>query len=202
MPNLSALIARMSLTLWLKRKDYMNDGSQNVVNTTTTVANTTQNVATQPTQKTEVKTFTQEEVNSMIQERLAREKKNMPTEDELKEFNTWKESKKTEAEKYQEVIKENASLKAKVQDFENMSVVRNAGVESKFEKFVYSEVKDMEGNIEDNLKEYLKNNPQYLQKQTEKPKSTGFSQNGSNNTVSDEKAYLDKKYANNPYYKK
>lgn len=185
----------------------MNDNGQNVANATPAantapVANATQNVVTQPTQKNEGKTFTQEEVNTMIQDRLAREKKNMPTDDELKEFKTWKDSKMTEAEKYQKMVAENASLKAKVQDFENMIVVRNAGVESKFEKFVYSEVKDMEGNLEDNLKDYLKNNPQYLQKQIEKPKSTGFSQNGSNNTVSDEKAYLDKKYANNPYYKK
>ena len=81
-----------------------------------------------------------------------------------------------------------------------MQVVANAGVDSKFQKFVFSEV-SKEGNFEDNLKEYLKNNNQYLIKD-EKTKTTGYSQNTSNSQISEEKAYLDKKYANNPYYKK
>ena len=71
-----------------------------------------------------------------------------------------------------------------------MQVVANAGVDSKFQKFVFSEV-SKEGNFEDNLKEYLKNNNQYLIKE-EKTKTTGYSQNTSNSQISEEKAYLDK----------
>lgn len=156
----------------------------------------TENVDTQTTKQNEVKTFTQEEVNQIIKTRL----RNIPSDDELKAYNDWKESQKTEAEKNAEVLKENESLKSRINELENMQVVANAGVDSKFQKFVFSEV-SKEGNFEDNLKEYLKNNNQYLIKD-EKTKTTGYSQNTSNSQISEEKAYLDKKYANNPYYKK
>ena len=157
---------------------------------------TTENVDAQTTEQNEVKTFTQEEVNQIIKTRL----RNVPSDDELKAYNDWKESQKTEAEKNAEVLKENATLKSRINELENMQVVANAGVDSKFQKFVFSEV-SKEGNFEDNLKEYLKNNNQYLIKD-EKTKTTGYSQNTSNSQISEEKAYLDKKYANNPYYKK
>ena len=65
---------------------------------------TTEKVDTQTTEEKEVKTFTQEEVNTMIQDRLAKEKKKMPSQEELKAYNEWKESQKTEAEKQQEIL--------------------------------------------------------------------------------------------------
>lgn len=165
------------------------------------VVEETTNVETQTTEKVEEKTFTQEQVNAMIQERLAKEKKKQPSPEELKAFNEWKESQKTETEKYQEIINENTSLKAKVKEYEDISVVRNAGVESKFEKFVYSEVKDMEGLLEDNLKSYLEKNPQYRKEETKETKSTGFSQKGISLPKSEGQEYLDNKYKDNPYYK-
>lgn len=156
-------------------------------------------VDAQTTSQNEPKTFTQEEVNAM----LAKEKKKMPSKEEMQAFNEWKESQKTEAEKQSEIIKENETLKAQLLEAQNKSVVANAGVDAKFQKFVMSEVLTMEGEFEDNLKSYLKDNPQYLfQKEEKKPATTGFSQNQANPSVSDEKTYLDKKYANNPYYKK
>ena len=150
------------------------------------------------TENAEEKTFTQEEVNSM----LAKERKKMPSKDELKEFNDWKESKKTEAEKNAEILEENKNLKTRVSELENLQVVANAGVDSKFQKFVLSEVIGMEGEFETNLTTYLKTNNQYLVEKQKENKSTGVNQNKSNLGVSEEKAYLDKKYANNPYYKK
>ena len=66
------------------------------------------------------------------------------------------------------------TLEKKIAYAENKSVVANAGVDSKFQKFVLSEVSEMEGEFEDNLKDYLKENPQYLiQKEVETPKSNG-----------------------------
>ena len=90
--------------------------------------------------------------------------------------------KKEDNEKTAEVLKENESLKSRINELENMQVVANAGVDSKFQKFVFSEV-SKEGNFEDNLKEYLKNNNQYLIKD-EKTKTTGYSQNTSNSQIS------------------
>lgn len=172
----------------------MNEESSNVVETT-------ENVDTQTTEEKEEKTFTQKELDTIIQERLAKAKKNLPSQEELKAFNDWKESQKTETEKYQELLNENTSLKNKVKEYEEITKVRESGVESKFEKFVYSEVKDMDGSIEDNIKEYLKNNPQYLKQENKETKSTGFSQKGISLPQSEEQTYLDNKYKNNPYYK-
>lgn len=160
---------------------------------------TTENVDTQTTEQNEVKTFTQEEVNAMIQDRITREKKNMPSKDELKAFNEWKESQKTEAEKRSETLKENETLKARIIELENQSVVANAGVDSKFQKFVLSEVSQMEGDFEDNLKDYIKENPQYLlvKETVETPKTTGVAvQKINENAESGVSAILKAKHPN------
>ena len=120
-------------------------------------------------EKDEVKTFTQDEVNAM----LAKEKKKMPSKEDMKAFNEWKESQKTEEDKKNEILLENETLKKQLIIAENKSVVANAGVDSKFQKFVLSEVSEMEGDFEDNLKDYLKENPQFLISKVETPKSNG-----------------------------
>ena len=122
----------------------------------------------QPVEKNE-KTFTQEEVNAM----LAKEKKKMPSKEDMKAFNEWKESQKTEEDKKNEILLENETLKKQLAYAENKSVVANAGVDSKFQKFVLSEVSEMEGEFEDNLKDYLKENPQFLINKVETPKTNG-----------------------------
>ncbi|HIQ90704.1 MAG TPA: hypothetical protein IAB27_03645 [Candidatus Coprosoma intestinipullorum] len=120
-------------------------------------------------EKDEVKTFTQDEVNAM----LAKEKKKMPSKEDLKAFNEWKESQKTESEKQLEKDKKIEALEKQLTYAENKSVVANAGVDSKFQKFVLSEVSEMEGEFEDNLKDYLKENPQFLISKVETPKTNG-----------------------------
>lgn len=56
------------------------------------------------TNPTEEKTFTQEEVNRMIKDRVAREKKGQLSKEELKAYQEWKESQKTEEEKKNEAL--------------------------------------------------------------------------------------------------
>lgn len=122
----------------------------------------------------------------------------LPPKEEMEEFKAWKESKKTDAEKQQEIINENAELKNRIAELENMSVVANAGVDSKFQKFVLSEI-SKEGNFEENLKDYLKQNPQYLQqKEVETPaKNTGVAVSKINNNEDDGVlAILKAKYPN------
>lgn len=130
-------------------------------------------VDAQTTGQNEQKTFTQEEVNAMILKAETKVNKKYEGVD-LKAYNEWKESQKTEAEKQQDILNENQSLKNRIAELENLSVVANAGVDLKFQKFVFSEV-SKEGNFEDNLKEYLKENPQYLQTNVtaEPSKTTG-----------------------------
>lgn len=172
-------------------------------NTVTQTDDKTVVVDAQTTSQNEPKTFTQEEYNALDKKLRAKYEKKYEGID-IAKYKEWVESQKTEAEKQSEIIKENETLKAKLLEAENKSVVANAGVDSKFQKFVISEVSQMEGEFTDNLTSYLKDNPQFLfRKQDEKkPTTTGFSQNIANKSVSEEKAYLDKKYANNPYYKK
>lgn len=52
----------------------------------------------------EEKTFTQADVDKLIQERIAREKKNQLSKEELKAYNEWKGSQKTEEEKKNEAL--------------------------------------------------------------------------------------------------
>lgn len=68
-------------------------------NDETTVTNSDTKETTQ-----EEKTFTQADVDKLIQERIAREKKNQLSKDELKAYNDWKESQKTEEEKKNEAL--------------------------------------------------------------------------------------------------
>ena len=161
----------------------------------------TENVETQTTEETEVKTFTQDEVNTIVQDRLDKFKKKMPSKEELDEFNTWKESQKTESEKALEKDKRIEELELELLKVKNESLISESKVSPEFKEFVFSEVSQQEGEFKDNLKAYLDNHKQYLIKE-ETVKTTGFSQNVANTQVSEEKAYLDKKYANNPYYKK
>lgn len=108
-----------------------------------------------------VKTFTQEEVNAMI----SKERKKMPSKEEMQKFNEWKESQKTEAEKQTELTQkitdttnENISLKQENQVFKS-------GVNVDDVDYVLFKVSKMEGDFEDNLKEFLNNNPKYLHKE-------------------------------------
>ena len=117
----------------------------------------------------EQKTFTQEELNTIIETRLAKARKDMPSKEELQAYNEWKQSQKTEQEKNNEQINqletdngaltnENAKLKAQIQ-------VMNSNVKKEFVRFVTSEVLAMtndEVDLVTALKSYKKDNPQYF----------------------------------------
>ena len=134
----------------------------------------TENTETQTAEEKVEKTFaTQEDFNEALKKEVARKTRNVPSKEELKAFNEWKESKKTETEKSLEKDKRIETLEKQLAYAENKSVVANAGVDSKFQKFVLSEVSEIEGDFEDNLKDYLKENPQYLVSKVETPKTNG-----------------------------
>lgn len=134
----------------------------------------TENTETQTAEEKVEKTFaTQEDFNEALKKEVARKTRNLPSKEDLKAFNEWKESQKTETEKSLEKDKKIETLEKKLAYAENKSVVANAGVDSKFQKFVLSEVSEIEGDFEDNLKDYLKENPQFLISKVETPKSNG-----------------------------
>ena len=131
-------------------------------------------VDNQTTNQTETKTYTREEYNALDKKLKAKYEKKYEGID-IAKYKEWQESQKIAEEKNAETLKENETLKARIVELENMQVVANAGIDSKFQKFVLSEVSQMEGDFEDNLKNYIKDNSQYLQTKeaVEAPKSTG-----------------------------
>lgn len=134
----------------------------------------TENAETQTAEEKVEKTFaTQEDFNEALKKEVARKTRNLPSKEDLKAFNEWKESQKTETEKSLEKDKKIETLEKQLAYAENKSVVANAGVDSKFQKFVLSEVSEMEGDFEDNLKDYLEENPQFLISKAETPKTNG-----------------------------
>lgn len=176
----------------------MEEEKQN--NAVTQTETKTEVPVTQTVEKTEAKreekTFTQEEVNAM----LAKEKGKMPAKEELQAFNEWKESQKTTEQKRQEEIIKNQNLQ-KDNNFKTQIIeIMKKGLDYENAEFVQFKLSKMDGDFEKNLESYMKTHPST--KEEKKSISTGFSMNKTNTVVNEDKAYLDKKYANNPYYKK
>lgn len=161
----------------------------------------TNNNATTGTEQEEAK-FTQTEFNEALKNELARKTKGLPSKEELKAFNEWKEAQKTAEQKQQEDIIKMQNLQNDNDFKSQMLEIMQKGISYEDAEFIQFKVSKMTGEFSDNLEEYLKNNTKYTTKKEEKPGTTGFSQNNTNKVVSEDKAYLDKKYANNPYYKK
>lgn len=161
-------------------KDLENqDTNTNTVESTNTDG--TGNVDTQTTNKNEgqasEKTFTQEELNKIVQERLDKEKKKMPSKEDLKAFKDWKESQKTEAEKQAEKEAEYQKTLNELNTLKQTNAVLEAGVNKDDADYVLFKVSKMEGEFDENLAKFLKDNPKYLEKELTKtePKATGTS---------------------------
>ena len=138
----------------------------------------TGNVDTQTTNQNEgqaEKTFTQEELNKIVQERLDKEKKKMPSKEDMKAFEDWKESQKTEAEKQAEKDAEYKKALEELNTLKQTNAILEAGVNKDDADYVLFKVGKMEGEFEENLAKFLKDNPKYLKQELEiiEPKATG-----------------------------
>ena len=138
----------------------------------------TGNVDTQTTNQNEEqaeKTFTQEELNKIVQERLDKEKKKMPSKEELKAFKDWQESQKTAEQKQAEKDAEYQKTLNELNTLKQTNAVLSAGVNKDDADYVLFKVGKMEGEFEENLAKFLKDNPKYLKQELEttEPKATG-----------------------------
>ena len=136
-----------------------------------------QNVETETTTTQEVqnnsddvaKTFTQEEVNNIVKERLAKEKKGIPSKEELAKYNEWKESQKTQEDKYNDLLKSSGEKDTTISTLKMENEVLKAGINDPDEvEFIVYKVGKMDGDFSENLKEYLTNNPKYIKKNENK----------------------------------
>ena len=148
----------------LKKGFEMEDNKDNKVVTPTT--NTPENGGQ------EQKTFTQEELNTIVETRLAKAKKDMPSKEELKKYNEWKEAQKTEQEKMAEKETEYQKVLAEKEQIINENKILKSGVNAEDTDYVLFKVTKMEGDFEENLSKFLKDNPRFLNK-TVPSKATG-----------------------------
>ena len=136
----------------------------------------TGNVDTQTTNQNEgqaEKTFTQEELNKIVQERLDKEKKKMPSKEDLKAFKDWKESQKTAEEKQAEKEAEYQKTLNELNTLKQTNAVLEAGVNKDDVDYVLFKVSKMEGNFDENLTKFLMDNPKYKESEPEGQKATG-----------------------------
>lgn len=110
----------------------------------------------------EEKTFTQKELDDVVESRLAKYKKTMPSKEELSEFKNWKESQKTEKEKQDEKEKEYQKTVSKKEELEKILSIRDAGVSKEDADYVLFKLSKMDGNFNDNMSDFLKENPKFL----------------------------------------
>ena len=136
----------------------------------------TGNVDTQTTNQNEgqaEKTFTQEELNKIVQERLDKEKKKMPSKEDLKAFKDWKESQKTAEQKQAEKEAEYQRTLNELNILKQTNAVLKAGVNKDDVDYVLFKVSKMEGDFDENLTKFLKDNPKYKESEPEGQKATG-----------------------------
>ena len=113
------------------------------------------------------KTFTQAELDRIISERIARERKNLPDEADLKAYKEWKKAQQTEAEKAAEREKEYQALQSRSIELERENAVIKAGVKADDAEFVIFKVSRMEGDFKKNLDSFLAENKKFTEPVTE-----------------------------------
>lgn len=135
----------------------------------------TGNAVTQTEQKTEeaVKTFTQEEVNTMLKKEKQKAEKKYEGIDVTK-YKEWVESQKTAEQKQAEKEAEYAQKDTTISELQKENAVLKAGVKNADDiDYVLFKVSKMEGEFEENLAKFLKDNPKYLGQELEEHKATG-----------------------------
>lgn len=129
----------------------------------------------------EEKTFTQTDVDKLIQDRVAREKKNQVSKEELKAYQDWKESQKTEEEKKSEALTNAEKAKQVAEERANSLEAKvtclSKGVTSNSVDDVVILAKAMvteEVTIEQAIDKVLEKYPSFKGEQQEENQNKGF----------------------------
>lgn len=112
--------------------------------------------------------FSQADVDKIVTERIAREKKGLPSKEELDEFAQYKQNQLTEQEKVNKELEElrlkNKELDAKLSNSNKETLVSKSGaIDNEFVVFKVNSLVTTEKTFEEALKEYQVENPQYFQ---------------------------------------
>ena len=124
-------------------------------------------VDTQTTEKNEEKaeqTFTQDQVNSMIKKEKQKIE-NKYKDIDIAKYKEWEESQKTAEQKQAEKEAENKAKDIKLTQIMRENLVLKSGVkEADDVDYIMYKVSKMEGEFEENLAKFLKDNPKYLKR--------------------------------------
>lgn len=112
--------------------------------------------------KVEVKTVTLDEAQKMVDKAIA---KKLPPKEEMDAFKQWKDSQKTEADKQAERDKELETLRQEKLNTQRENALLKKGINENDIDYVMFKVAKMDGEFEDNLELFLKENPKYLSKE-------------------------------------
>lgn len=159
----------------------------------------TGNVGTQAnTNKDEgkaTKTYTQEEYNALdkrLKEKYERKYKGI----DIAKYKEWEESQKTAEQKQNDKEKEYQEVLSKNQNLLQENQVLKAGVNVDDVDYVVFKVSKMEGDFEENLADFIKNNPKYIKQEAneKQTKATGTQVRNIDNKISGVGAILRKKH--------
>jgi len=144
----------------------LKEVQENVETETTNVEETEKN-----SEEVVEKTFTQDELNAIVKERLAKERKGIPSKEELAKYNEWKESQKSQQDKYDELVKSTNEKDTEISDLKKENLILKSGITNQDDiEYIMFKVNKMDGDFETNLSDYLAENPKYTKKQE---KATG-----------------------------
>ena len=131
------------------------------------------------------KTYTQDEVNSLLKKEKEKYQKKMPSKERLEALEKYEESQKSAEQKQAEKETKYQKALSDLQEKENYIAVLESGVSKEDSDYVLFKVSKMEGDFNENLEEFLKSNPKYtnIKKETEEPdaKTDGVSVKNMNN---------------------
>ena len=112
------------------------------------------------------KTFTQAELDEIINDRLARERKKQPSKEDLDAYREWKKSQQTEAEKAAEREKALQAAEAKATTLEREKAIILSGVKPDDVDYVMFKVGKLDGDFSENLKAFLTENKKFTEPET------------------------------------
>ena len=110
------------------------------------------------------KTYTQADMNAMDKKLKAKYEKKYEGID-IAKYKEWEESQKTAEQRQAEKEAEYVEKDKRIVLLENKLKLKDANVSKEYEDFVLFTVSNMDGDFEDNLGQFLKDNPKYIKGQ-------------------------------------
>ena len=148
-------------------------------------------VATEKESVNNVELDAQKIADAMVAKKL----KDMPSKEELKAYKEWKESQKTESEKQDEALKELETLRQEAVNAKRENALLKKGINEEDMDYVMFKVGKMDGEFDENLVEFLKENPKFTSKEEKSVASTtGVKNSGVDNKDSGVTAILKAKH--------